>query len=322
MAGMKEEQDKSVVLEAERLQDKSVVEEPEREEGRVEEQDEGQGDVQRLKTLRRIRSREDYETMVFSKTAAELPPLVRRETVTSTAESAEKLIESGCGSKEDLKELNRIGKKLQLEQISVNEKSNKKAGNSMALASADSQANGTENQNGPKAGQTFQTDLCIKPEEDVSLNYIFNGMMDDVKSLASSNKESFDHVLVKRGEYVCFEITRAMRKIPSKIFQLSRLYSPGGLKDHFLGRPAKIRAFGVIVSGDRTEFEDLAEKVRAFFVETSKNPKLSKNLIDQSIPFFLCLVNHENLYSQVTDLKLSVEELKQSVEVTAGMLCF
>ena len=39
MAGMKEEQDKS------------VVEEPEREEGRVEEQDEGQGDVQRLKTL-------------------------------------------------------------------------------------------------------------------------------------------------------------------------------------------------------------------------------------------------------------------------------
>ncbi|EKX32216.1 hypothetical protein GUITHDRAFT_148770 [Guillardia theta CCMP2712] len=173
---------------------------------------------------------------------------------------------------------------------------------------------GMEESDGPKAGDIHRAAFCIRPEQDVDLHYIFNGMMEDIKSVASSNQESFYDVHVKRGEYVCFEMSQDMHKILTKIVQLSRLYSPGGLKDHFLGRQAKIRAFGVIVSGDRREFEDLGEKVRAFFVETSKSPRLSKNLIDQSIPFFLCLVNHENLYSQVTDLKLSVEDLKDSME--------
>ncbi|EKX35675.1 hypothetical protein GUITHDRAFT_118166 [Guillardia theta CCMP2712] len=320
---VEDEQERTVVKEPEREegrvedeQERTVVKEPEREEGRVEEDDEGHGDVKRLKTMRTIRSNEDYETMVFSKTAAELR-LVRRETVISTAESADKLKESGCGSREDLRDWNCIGRKLHLAQISLQNKLSKKAA-SEAAASADSQANGTKNNHVPKAGDIFQADICIRLEEDANLQYIFNGMIancsEDVKSLASMNQESFNDVRVNRGEYVCFEITRAIDKILAKIFQLSRLYAPGGLKDHFLGRQAKIRAFGLIVSGNRRDFESACDKVRAFFVETSKNPNLSKNLINQSIPFFLCLVNHETLYSQVTDLKLSVERLTETTE--------
>ncbi|EKX53149.1 hypothetical protein GUITHDRAFT_100862 [Guillardia theta CCMP2712] len=198
--------------------------------------------------------------------------VVRRESIILTVESADKLDKSGICSPGHLSNVNRIAGKLQLEQAkSSGPKKYGRRGKEKA-SSENLTGNGTTNK--PLAGNSYQADLCLKFEQDVYLRDVFQGHIaspDHVKSVASSNNECFNNVLVKRGEYICFEITKPSNQALTKIHQLSRLYSQEGLKDDFIGRGATIAAFGLIVNGNRQKFEETAEKVRKFFVEAAKD---------------------------------------------------
>lgn len=258
---------------------------------------EGEGDSVRLDSIREVYSDDDFENMVYSGAPADLPA-VRREMLKQSTMAADRMKANGWSNTLPLEHLNRVGQKVGLPQVSIKNKNH----NDIA-----------PNEGGPKAGDSFQADLCVKFEQDVALHYFFRGLIEnfetDVKPVAATypNHPNFNDVRIRQGQYMCFEITLSLKKILSKIHQLVRLYSANGLKDDFIGKRAEIAVIGLIVSGDRKKFEDTAEKLRSFFQRASEDEVLSKYMIDKTIPIFLCRVNRKNLHTRVMDLKLSME---------------
>jgi len=113
--------------------------------------------------------------------------------------------------------------------------------------------------------QNFQADM-LKFNDKVDLVSVFKDVIDkpeDDVRLVGKGAACFEDVVVKKGQYVYFEITETPQKVIEKLYQLI-------LIGHVLKKEAEIAAMGIIVNGNRKNFEKASWCLTEFLTRASE----------------------------------------------------
>ncbi|EKX53964.1 hypothetical protein GUITHDRAFT_100214 [Guillardia theta CCMP2712] len=240
-----------------------------------------------------------YESLILSRCAS--PGCIRREKLRVDKEMSRKLAESGVLTDGYMKRFNAAV------DAACNEYSKR-------LKECHDESHLTISRLDPKTPDLkkvteFQADLCVSFDEDTDLETIFKDVIDqpaaDVKIFGQPGV-SYEHFEIRKGEYMCFEITEKPGKVFEKLFQVNRLYNV--LKDDMIGADTKIAAMGLLMNGKREEFEIVSLCMREFFsLASDAKYDLAPMVEPARIPFFLMYTPYRNIFGVMQDLKNTVE---------------
>jgi len=240
-----------------------------------------------------------YESLILSRCAS--PGCIRREKLRVDKEMSRKLAESGVLTDGYMKRFNAAVDAACNKYTKRLEKCHDESRLTISRLAA-------KTPNIEKVTE-FQADLCVSFDEDTDLETIFKDVIDqpaaDVKIFGQPGV-SYEHFEIRKGEYMCFEITEKPGKVFEKLFQVNRLYNV--LKDDMIGADTKIAAMGLLMNGKREEFEIVSLCMREFFsLASDAKYDLAPMVEPARIPFFLMYTPYRNIFGVMQDLKNTVD---------------
>jgi len=247
-----------------------------------------------------------YESLILSRCAS--PGCIRREKLRVDKEMSRKLAESGVLTDGYMKRFNAAVDAACNKYTKRLEKCHDESRLTISRLAA-------KTPNIEKVTE-FQADLCVSFDEDTDLETIFKDVIDqpaaDVKIFGQPGV-SYEHFEIRKGEYMCFEITEKPGKVFEKLFQVNRLYNV--LKDDMIGADTKIAAMGLLMNGKREEFEIVSLCMREFFsLASDAKYDLAPMVEPARIPFFLMYTPYRNIFGVMQDLKNTVESKFNKME--------
>ena len=163
--------------------------------------------------------------------------------------------------------------------------------------------------------QNFQADMLLKFNDKVDLVSVFKDVIDkpedDVRLVrVGSRAACFEDIVVKKGQYVYFEITETPQKVFEKLYQL--ILNGEVLKREWIGEEAEIAAMGIFVNGNRKNFEKATWCLREFLTRAS-----DRNLTifgTEKIPIFLCYTPYRNVFSSIAEINNGMTQFKDDMK--------
>jgi hypothetical protein len=160
-----------------------------------------------------------------------------------------------------------------------------------------------------EVGNTFEIDLYAILDEPVNLfDFIREIFQADNSNVYPLWPEDADlaQITVQKDESIYLEITKPMRDVPTKLFQIERTLQ---LKDSCIGAvDTRTVAAAVVVNGNKHDVESAVTALRASHKQRVGNQSAFARKLD-AIPMFVIYSPFRNVYSELSDIKKQFSDI-------------
>jgi hypothetical protein len=165
----------------------------------------------------------------------------------------------------------------------------------------------------PNIGNMFEVDLFLIASTNMSLKSVMLDVVerDDKTNVHSINGHNFEDMVINSGESIHFEITADIDLLPKKIHQVERALQLHKTCFPSIPRPA---ACGVIVTGYMDQFAKAVGSIQKGKWGSDDAPMVF------NVPFFIIFSPFRNIYTDVSEVKMGITDLKKDISGLTSLL--